>query len=278
VGYSPADVATATYALLDMVNRNPKDSMVPKWLLAVEISLDHLKARAREPSTGMYYQSLVAGGGGGAQDALGPSTVPTLPNDAVLADTQATLALAMVRAQYVVTTGTGEIDAGEFAFDGAIEDAGLTGPFIPVAAYPFEAMADEAIASMNGAHSLWDGPVKQPGTGYMDGYIPSTTTLITTKSTRPNAFMGAAIWRGVETNVNPYGWQLQYLVPLMDTQLQVQLGSNFVTVVSAQQAYFQTVSRGFALLDAGPTPASYTTAAVSAAVEGLTEQLFGRTL
>jgi len=273
VAYSTADVATAAYAILDLVNRNPTDCMVPRWLQAVRIALDHLEAHAHEPTTRMYYASLIAGRAeAGSVDALGTSTVPGLPSDAVLADTQATLALTLIRAQYLVTTGSPQHDAG--TPDGAIVDSGLTGPFISVLDIPFEARADAAIAAMNGTHSLWDGPVKKPGAGYVDGYIPSTSTLITTKSTRPNALMGAAIWRGVATNLNPYGWQLPSLIPLLLAQQTAPVGSNLFTVVDNQQAYFQTVSKAFALLDAGPYRASYTSAAVAAAVEGLTEQLF----
>jgi hypothetical protein len=293
VAYAPADVATAAYALLDLASRNPTDCMVPRWLSAVRASLNHLTERAREPSTGMYYRALIAGSksDGGTTDSLAPSTDPSLPSDALLADTQATFALAMIRAQYTVTSGTVEVDAGQFGADGAIVDAGVTGPFVPILDFPFEARADQVIAAMNGPHSLWDGPVtcppdgstglcsgSAPGAGYMDGYVPSTHSFITTKSTRPNAFMAGALWRGVHTDLNPYGFQLPTLIPLLIAQASASVPphSNLITVVPSQQAFFQTVSKAFELLDAGSDPASYTTGAVGAAVEGLTEQLFGR--
>jgi hypothetical protein len=114
----------------------------------------------------------------------------------------------------------------------------------------------------------------------MDGYIPSTRGFITTKSTRPNAFVAGAIARQL-VNMDPgYPSQLSSLVGLLITQFSagVALNSNLITVLPGQAAYLQSATRTFFPLEAGPNPTSYTTAAVSAAVEGLTEQLFSQTM
>jgi len=283
VAYSPGDVATAAYALLDMVGRHPSDPSVPSWLRAVRAALRHLRLRAVEPTTGMLYRALLASpdGDGGASasggDPLAPSTDPTLPADALLADTQATFALAMVRAQYLVTTGTtanlGGIDAS-----GPIVDAGVSGPFLPVLDLPLEAWADTAIKAMNGAHSLWDGKPAGTGAGYMDGYVPSLGALITTKSTRPNALMAAALARAYVNSDLVLQGQLPSLVQLLVAQrsLTVALHSSLMTVIDPQQAYLVGATKGFTPLDAGPHPTSYASSAVSVAVEGLNEQLVGR--
>ena len=106
IAYATADVATAAYALLDLVNRNQTDTSVGAWLSAARASLNHVRARAIEPTTGMFYTALVVdkGGDAGASDVLAPSTTAGVPSDALLADTQATFALAMARAQFLVTS------------------------------------------------------------------------------------------------------------------------------------------------------------------------------
>ena len=277
--YAPGDVATAAYALLDMVNRYPKDPSVPAWLAAVRASLNHLQRRAKEPTTGLFYAALLANRNesGTGPDALAPAASSALPNDALLTDTQATFALAMVRAQYLVTANTvatiGGLEAG-----GAPTDGGVTGPFLPVLDLPLEAWADAAMKALNGAPALWDGPVgdggRGAGQGYMDGYILSTQTLITTKSTRPNAFMVAAIRRAYTNGSGiDYYLQIQTLVHLLATPqaFNVPESSNFFTILPAQVAFLRGATRAFLPLEAGVDPTSYTNAAVSAAVEGLNE-------
>jgi len=281
VAYSPGDVATAVYALLDMVARNPTDASVSAWLAAARASLDHLEARAKEPTTGMFYTSLLTNpaGDGGAADLPAPTPDPSVPVDALLADTQATFALAMVRAQALVTSDTVAHLTGTDGATGPVTDAGVTGPFVPILDVPFEALADSAMSAMNGAHSLWDATPPDAGTGYgyMDGYIPSSKTFITSKSTRPNALMAAAVYRAFLGGDALFRKQLRSLLQLLVEQqsITVPLGSSFLSVIPAQVAYFRAATRGFTLLDSGTLPASYTTAAVTAAVEGLNEQLVG---
>jgi hypothetical protein len=277
--YAPGDVATAAYALLDLVNRNRGDPSVPAWLAAVRASLNHLQLRAKEPTTGLFYAALLANRNesGIGPDALAPAASSALPNDALLTDTQATFALAMVRAQYLVTANT-VVTIGGLEGGGAPTDGGVKGPFLPVLDLPLEAWADAAMKALNGAHALWDGPVgdggRGAGQGYMDGYILSTQTLITTKSTRPNAFMVAAIRRGYTNGGGiDYYLQIQTLVHLLATPqaFNVPESSSFFTILPAQVAFLRGATRAFLPLEAGVDPTSYTNAAVSAAVEGLNE-------
>jgi hypothetical protein len=167
--YSPADAITGAYALLDMAARHAVDkSNAYAWQRAAVSTIEHVHARAREATTGMYYRALIATDGA-ATDTLPAS--PT-PNDVLLADVQATIALSLSRAQEVVTKN-------KTAFGG-------------IPAYPFDARAAEAITNANGTKSLWD----EAGTkGYFEGFIPSTGALITTKPTRANARFLAALHR-----------------------------------------------------------------------------------
>jgi hypothetical protein len=283
VTYAPADVATAAYALLDMVNRHPTDPDVPKWLAAARASLLHLQTHAKEPTTGLFYQSLVASTDAETDVDSVAAGNPRYPAGALLADTQATFALAMVRAQYLVTSGTMLVDAGKReAGTFVISEAGIVvGALGPALDLPFAEWAETTMSAMNeGARSLWD----PTALGYMDGIVLDGGAL-TTKSTRPNAFMAGALEREFLAGRAPRAgdaglvFQIAPLVQLLiaNNALTVPPNSTFVTVIPTQLAYFNSVSQTFTFLDAGPNPESYSTLAVSAAVEGLTEQLFKRT-
>jgi hypothetical protein len=286
VAYATADVATAAYALLDLVARNPTDTSggcgdagagVSQWLSAARSALNHVQARAHEPTTGMLYTALVANRGpdGGTGDVLAPTTPSMPPSDALLADTQATFALALIRAQYLVTSNTTALLGGADS-SGPIVDAGVTGPFVPILDLPLEAWADSVIHAMNGSQSLWDGVSLGSGKGYLDGYVPSTSTFITSKSTRANSFMAAVARRSFINNDPILDNQRPSLVQLLIAQsFSVPLHSNLITVLPMQLAYLRGASQTFDVLDSGPNPSSYTSAAVSSAVEGLNEQLFG---
>ena len=108
----------------------------------------------------------------------------------------------------------------------------------------------------------------------MDGYILSTQTRVTTKSTRPNALMVGALRRAYTNGTGvAYYLQIQTLVQLLTTQAayKVPENSNLFTVLPAQVAFLRGASRVFQPLEAGVDPTSYTNAAVTAAVEGLNE-------
>jgi hypothetical protein len=114
------------------------------------------------------------------------------------------------------------------------------------------------------------------GNGYFEGYVPSTATTIKTKATRPNALMLAALHRARLVNGNPFSWQINPLRVLLLNNMTAPPNSNLITVVGFQQAYFRASTVDFRLITAGePHPSSYNSAAIGAAIEGLTEQLWG---
>jgi hypothetical protein len=180
--------------------------------------------------------------------------------------------LSLIRAQDLVNTSVSFVDAGA---DVSLVDAAQMGVLLPVAGYPFEDRADQAIAHLNGTTSLWDG-VAMAGNGYFEGYIPSTTTTLKTKATRPNAFMLAALHRARLVNGNPFSWQINILRGLLLNDTTAPPNSNLLTVVAFQHAYFRASTPDFHLITGGePHPSSYNSAAIGAAIEGLTEQLWG---
>lgn len=249
--YAPADVVTGALALLDMAQRHALDdaASAAAWQTAARLSIDHVVVRAHEPVTKMYLRSLRVVPGGTKDDS---SHAPA-PADLVLSDVAATIALALTRAQDLVTKNPTALSK--------------------VSTYPFEVHAEEAIASLNAAPPLWDAM----GLGYMEGYVPSTTTLLTGKPTRTNALMFAAIHRANLTGTTPFGPQLKPLRTLMLER--VPPNTTFFSLDGNQSGYFLKVSKGFAFAanDAGlePRAKSYFSAAASAAVEGLNEQYFG---
>jgi hypothetical protein len=166
-------------------------------------------------------------------------------------------------------------------------------PFLDV---PLRSWADATMKAMNGAQapSLWDGTPLGAGHGYMDGVVPATDagsagdgaadaatwTLLTTKSTRPNALMAEAINVAFNTNQDAtLIRQLPSILPLLvrEETTVATLHTSFLTVLESQQAYLRGASAGFAPLDAGAHPTSYAASAVSAALDGLNQQLPAQT-
>ncbi len=258
VAYAPADVATSALALLDLAVRNPGDPDAANWQMAARLSLDHIHARGREGTTGMYYRLLVTSADPSSDTPTGPA-----PADVLLSDTQATISLALVRAQTLVTNNVHDADAGA----GDAADAGLAGALSLVGDYPFADRSAEAIANANGSlHSLWDSG----SAGYFEGYVPSLAMGITTKSTRANAFMLAAIALTNFLAPNPYHVQTK---PLRDLfRLQVTPNGGLFFVVPNQASYLRASTASFQLITSGePHPASYTSLANGAAIEALNE-------
>jgi hypothetical protein len=255
--YLTADVATAAVALLDLAVRAPTGSQQSSAQLAAEAALDHIYRRARDPVTGLYFRALVTSSDP-THDQLDSS--PT-PSDALATDVTATVALALSRAQEMVNTNR----------------AALT----LVAAYPFGDHVAEALSSVNGGTSLYDGPAGDAAatsTGFMEGYIPSAQSLITTKALRDNAFLLAVLHR--QRIMAGTRWDTEIL-PMRATLVQpVPPGGGFFSVVPNQNAYLRAVSRNFNFVsdsDGGePHAHSYQSAAVVAFVEGMSELLYGR--
>ncbi len=252
--YAPADVVTGALALLDMASRHAVDdpANAARWQDAARVAIEHVVAHGREPVTKMYLRSLRATLPGTGATLDDTSHAP-LPADLLSTDVAATIALALVRAQDLVVKNP----------------SGLA----KVSTYPFEAHAEEAIASLNGTPSLWDATAF----GYVDGYVPSATTLITSKSTRANALLFAAIHRASRVGAATYAKQLKPLRTLLAERLPP--NTTFFSVASDQPGYFRTVSStfGFLAADGGPPPRakSYFSSATAAVIEGFSEQAFG---
>jgi hypothetical protein len=279
--YQPDKVASAAYALLDLAANNPTDKDVNNWIAAARRALDHIHDKARDPASGLYHASLLTTGS--SSDALGDLTAPA---ELLSSDVEATVILYLIRSQERVTSAAEPEDAGPEA--GVPLDAPLIGPLASMGDFPFLPRIDALIAGMD---ALWDGSPELLGDGgkdagaagregYMDGLVPSTHTLVTTKSTRPNAYMFASLHLQLLlegrafTRVHELNAARVLLANELPGQLLMNPGMNtsFLNAVSGQQAYFDTLSQGFALL---PADQSYTAAAVAATIAGFNEQLVG---
>ncbi len=249
--YSAAEATTGAYALLDMAMRHATDKAnAYAWQRAAVSTIEHVHARAREASTGMYYQVLIAMDGA-ATDTLA-ATTSSIPNDALLADDQATIALFLSRAQELVTKN-------KSAFGG-------------IPAYPFDAHAVEVLTSANGAHALWDDGAK----GYLEGWVPSTSSMIAMKPTRANARFFAALHRVYATVGTPLGAQLKPLRIVMTAQ--VPEHSGLLSTLPDQEAFLRRSPPSFdfgASAPSEPRERSYFSADTAAALDGLWEQWFG---
>ncbi len=252
--YAPADVATAALALLDLAQRNPTDPSQTSWQIAALGAFEHLHARARDPVTGLYYRALVTSNDPG-HDQLDPAQTPS---DVLLTDVTATVALALSRAADLVN---------------------VNAMILPIAAnYPFNLRVDDALAAVNATPPLYDGDPDAGtamSTGFMEGYVPSTQTLLSSKATRDNAYLLATLYRQGRMTGTRFLTELQ---PTMFTLIQQTLPmGSLLTATPGQNAYFHAVTRGFGVLgaDAGETfPASYKTAAVVAFIEGINELFY----
>jgi hypothetical protein len=276
--YQPDKVASAAYALLDLANSNPTDPDAEKWVAAARRALDHIHDKARDPSTGLYQASLVTTGGG--KDALGTLTTP---HDLLSSDVQATVTLYLIRANELVDT-TPSLDAGSGGDGGLPLDGSVLGILAPLGDFPFLARADALINAMD---ALWD----VAKLGYLDGYVPSTHELLATKSTRPNAYMFAALHLQLYIERVPRGEagapERARVVLLNDLRLLLSNlnpttdianpGTNtFISTVAVQAGYFDTLSAGFGLLGSSSSPTQdYTAAAASAVIAAFNEQLAG---
>ncbi len=262
VAYAPDEVATAALALLDLAQRNPGDPNVTAWQLASLSALEHIRNRAREATTGLYYRSLVT-----SLDPGHDRLDPTPPSDVLLSDVQAVMALALVRAADLVS-----------------KNASL---LCTAAGYPFQARADEISAALNGPVGLWDGPpgnqdagpTDQPG-ALQEGYIPSTQTLLTTKTMRSNVYYLAVLHR---SNIvdgpqggSPYASEINPLRYAMLTLAGAQQDVSFLSVLDPQLGVFRATTKSFQLASE-PRGSSYRAAAAADFVEGMSELLYGVT-
>jgi hypothetical protein len=135
---------------------------------------------------------------------------------------------------------------------------------------------------VNAMPSLYDGPVEAGAmsTGFMEGYVPSSATLITSKATRANAYLLATLFRLQGAVPSPWAPEVG-AVFLTLTQVLPENSSLLSVVPGGQNAYLRAASRSFTFVDAdggdaGAYADSYQSAAVVAFVEGMNEFLYGR--
>jgi hypothetical protein len=281
VSYAPAQTAMAAAALLDMAARHWDDADgggdPMTWAATAQQVFSYLQVRARDPQTGLYFQSLTTSADPN-HDALGMAS-PT--NDALLADTQAWVLLALARAQDEATAIQNESDGGSPLFDGST-------PTVP----PYWAAGNQLVVALTGAQ-LFDGstsPPMPPSPGaFMDGVVSSTGDVLTNKETVANAILFGAFWRVV----NGLGSSLEYELGELRAALTENTTCNtslFSAVCESsgpvQQAYLAETSKayGYASSDApgadgGPLAGAsdYQTQATVAMVEGFTQLWHGAT-
>jgi hypothetical protein len=244
-----------------------------------------VSARARDPQTGLYYQSLVTSADPG-HDTLAAAS-PT--NDTLLTDTQAWVLLGLARAQDALTNVQAEADGGDTqVFDGG------SSPLAP----PYWVAGDELVAALTSA-KLFDGsssPPTPPNPGaFMDGIIASTGELLTNKETIANAILLGAFAR-ISAGL---GSSQEYTLGEVRAALidDTTCNSSLFTVVCAsdspvQQAYLAETSRAYDYASADvvagagapdaaasvlPGATDYQTQASIAMVEGLMQLWRGAT-
>jgi hypothetical protein len=275
--YKPAQVVTAAAALLDMAVLHAKDPDAgadpATWQATAVAALDYVWRRGRDPSTGLFYQSLVTSGDPD-HDSLGMGT-PT--DDALLTDVQASIVLGLGRAQERFNALTSAADAGADADS------------LPASNYLQQ--ADDLIAALIAA-KLWDGlpsPGMDPG-AFFEGLIPpapgGSPVILTDKTTFGNAYLLAGMVRILAGSTSANGYILGHLIAAFVQQMPA--NTSLLTAVTdsqgrvVQQGYLRATSRDFSLsvsysLDGGsaglePRASSYRTAALAEMIEGFTQR------
>jgi len=307
VTYQPAQSIMAAAALLDMarVHANDPDAgaAVPTWVATATGTLSYLWNRARDPVTGLFYQTLVTSSDPG-HDALAPGGMPT--SDALLTDVQGAAILGLSRAMRALGASV-------------IPDAGSMGPPAPYAAW-----ANQMVGAMTGLGLFHAGTPNYPPplcqgcaqgveppanpSGFLEGYVPSLNATMQNVPVAGNAWLlgGFAATTGIDAtpvagckqdpNLNTVSCNFENaeiraaldeytqdpssstIPPAYSTLLTVVTDQNGDVI---QQAYLPATSRdwGFAKNfsttpgDAGLEPGAtdYSTAANLAMIEALTE-------
>ena len=261
--YAPDQVATGALALLDMAVRHTTDDPANalRYVSAAQQSFDHLYLRGRDPKTLLYYRLLTPSAAAGADDLSPRAGVPA---DLLATATTGGVALALLRANDLVLAN---LKSG--------------GPIRLVANYPFADRGNEALKALNGKPSLYD-----TDKGYMEGYVPSTGTLLTNKPTRANTLVFTAIHRANVVGVSPYGPQLKLLRSVLSAR--APLGAGLLTASPGQTAFYASVAQDFSVPPASYTigdagnvgpfvahPNSYVTSAVTSVVDAFEEEWNG---
>ena len=294
IDYAPDQVIMGAAALLDMVvlHANDPDAGVDpaSWKTTALAAVAYVWNRARDPGTGLFYQSLVTSGDPG-HDALQPGGSPT--SDALLTDVQAAAVLGFARVQDRLDTLAADDDAGP---PDAISDEE---PYLAEADAIVQALTsasavDAGDAGAQASTPLWDGAdsaVANPG-AYLEGVVPSLGgAFLTNKTTLSAAFLLGGVHRLAAVR----GTTASFVVPQLRAALVQNTpgNSSLFTVVTgaggipAQDGFLRASSRtwGYATLFEGPGAGEgggaqeqeeqgareYRADAINAVVEGLNQ-------
>jgi hypothetical protein len=279
VTYAPAQSVMAAAALLDMavVHAGDDAGASQAWASTAAQVLAYVLARGMDPTSGLFYQSLVTSGDPGHDAPVGG--MPT--SDTMLTETQAWIDLGLARAQDLADT-----------LQQQQGDAGAAGPadgaVVPPEAYlGIGATLETAMT----AAGLFDGttnpPSSPPPGAFMEGLVLSSGAVLTDKTTIGNAILLGGLNRIVVGGGASTGYALGELRSAL-VQFTPAHSSLFTIVTDStgqpeQQAYLRAGSKGFGYALAYPTDAgtpepgstNYRSDAVHAMVEGLTQLWHG---
>jgi hypothetical protein len=276
VAYEPARAVMAAAALLDMASRSDvgtADAGAEAALLQSEAvgALAYLWARARDPLTGLFYQSLVTSGDSGHDQLV----TGLFAKDALLTDVQAWVALGLARAQ------------------AAAQALGGDGGWVA----PYAAQIEALVSAMTAAHlfhgqSMSQGSSAPPPGAWLQGLVPSLGLTLTNQTTASAGLLAGAI-SAAQANgaAMAWTWELGGLRAALSFTTSSGVPwpprSNLASVVTdalgdvTQVAYLTAASQDWSWATAfSPTGAdagldadatAYSTAAVVAVVEGMTQ-------
>ena len=274
--YDVDQAASGALALIDMASRHQTDDPTHAYLWAdAALSVfNHLAARARH-SSGLYYADLITSSDPG-HDAL--ASVST-PNDALLAETQASVAASLMRAL------------------GIVEAEDMSGVLAGLTAFPFAATAAAPLSALKGVEpdggsgaSLWDPTPTTAttadcdlledaaacgGSGLFWRYLPSTGMVDSSEKTlRANALAYGAVHRSIVEPGSALSIDYEALTALIQTNDANGKDVSFLSQTSGQTAYPNAVSATFGFLSSSSP--SFSAQADAYALEALTEQWIGR--
>ncbi len=238
------------------------------WASAALSVFNHLAARARH-SSGLYFADLITSGDPD-HDAL--ATSPT-PNDALLADTQASVAASLLRAAALVQAASNvQLSQYPYAAQAAAVLSATKG--VPPDGGTSVSLWDPTptVATVTACNTIEDGAACG-GSGFFFQYLPSTGAVDNSEKTiRSNALAFAAVHRSIVLPGSAVSVDYEVLTALFEAQTS---GPNqsFASVISPQASFPDAVSASLALL---PASASFTAQADAYALEALTEQWIGR--
>jgi hypothetical protein len=282
ISYAPDQVVAAAAALLDMAVLHASDpdggADRASWQATAAAAIDYVSRRARDPVTGLFFQSLVTSGDPG-HDALAPGSAGFPPPDALMTDVQAAIVLSLGRAQQRANVLSPA-------------DAGADAESVPASDYLKQ--ADDLLGAMVTA-GLWDGSTtagSDPG-AFLQGLVPAqggSPLLLTNKTTFGNAYAMGGVVRVLAGSSTNNGYLLGHLIAALAQTMPA--NSSLLTAVTdmqghvIQEGYLDATSRDFSLpvafapdggvvgagADAGSPSPQYRTAALAAVIEAFAQR------